>query len=306
VLTFVARRVLLLVPTSLGVLVAVFSLLHLVPGDPAALMLGETAREEDVAALRTALGLHRPLPEQLVRYLGGVLRGDLGESLTARVPVASLLRERVPPTAALATSSLALALLASIPLGALAAMRRGRLADHASMTLALVGISLPSFWLGPLLLWTFAVRLDLFPTGGAEDLRSLCLPAVTMALPLSALLARMTRASLLDEMGQDYVRVAVAKGLPAWRAVLVHAFRNALIPIVTVVGLQFGALLTGAIITEQVFAWPGLGGLLMEGIGSRDYPVVQGTILLFSLVYVVVNLATDVVYAACDPRVTLS
>ena len=299
-------RLLQLVPTVLGVLLLVFALLHLVPGDPAALMLGENANEQDVRALRATLGLDRPLPSQLGSYLSRLLRGDLGRSLSLGAPVAGLIGERLPATAALAVASLGLALCVAVPLGIGAALRRDSLWDHASMTLALVGISLPSFWLGPLLLWGFAVELDLFPTGGAEGIRSVVLPAVTLAFPLSALLARMTRASLLEEVSQDYVRVAGAKGLSRRRAVLRHAMANALIPIITVVGIQFGALLTGAIITEQVFAWPGLGGLLMDGIGARDYPLVQGTILLFALVYVLVNLATDLLYALVDPRVRLA
>ncbi|MFN7972187.1 MAG: ABC transporter permease [Acidobacteriota bacterium] len=303
---YAASRLLLVFPTVLGVFVLVFLLVHLVPGDPAAMMLGENASDADVAALRTTLGLDRPLGVQLLDALRGAATLELGQSLHFSEPVADLLAERIGPTALLASCALVLAIACALPLGAMAALHPGRAIDHASMTAALLGISIPSFWLGPLLLWLFAVKLDLFPTGGAEDARGLVLPALTLALPMTALLARMSRASLLDEARQDYVRVAESKGLSRSRAVLRHGLRNALIPIVTIVGLQFGSLLTGAIITEQVFAWPGLGGLLIEAIASRDYPLVQGTVLLFAVIYVLVNLATDLVYAAVDPRVRLS
>lgn len=304
-LSYLLSRLLQAVPTVLGVLLLVFSLIHLVPGDPAALMLGEGARDEDVAALRAQLGIDRPLPGQLASYLGAVATGDLGRSLSLGLPVSALLRERLGPTALLAIVALALAVLLAVPLGALAALHRGRAPDLLCMLVALVGISLPSFWLGPILLWLFAVELDLLPTGGAESARSVVLPALTLALPMMALIARMTRASLLEEAGQDYLRVATAKGLSRERALLRHGLANALIPVVTVVGLQLGALLTGAIITEQVFAWPGVGALLMEGIAARDYPLVQGTILVFAVVHVGVNLATDLLYALLDPRVRL-
>jgi len=286
-----------------GVLVLVFLLIHLVPGDPAEQILGEMASEHDVSVLRHELGLDQPLPLQLADYLGDLLHLDLGRSLVTRRPVVALLRERVGPTLILALSALLLGAFLAVPIGIAAAAWRDGLIDRASLLFASVGVAIPSFFLGPLLLWLFSVRLGLFPTGGAETVASLVLPTITLALPLAASLSRLVRASLLEEQGADYVKVAIGKGAGRGAAFLRHAFPNALLPVVTAFGLQAGSLLTGAIITEQVFAWPGLGGLLMEAILGRDYPIVQGTILLFAVVYILVNALTDAVYLYLDPRV---
>ena len=287
-----------------GVLVLVFLLIHLVPGDPAEQILGEMASEHDVSVLRHELGLDQPLPLQLADYLGDLLHLDLGRSLVTRRPVVALLRERVGPTLLLALSALLLGAFLAVPIGIAAAAWRDGLIDRASLLFASVGVAIPSFFLGPLLLWLFSVRLGLFPTGGAETVASLVLPTITLALPLAASLSRLVRASLLEEQGADYVKVAMGKGAGRGAVLLRHAFPNALLPVVTIFGLQAGSLLTGAIITEQVFAWPGLGGLLMEAILGRDYPIVQGTILLFAVVYILVNALTDAVYLYLDPRVS--
>ncbi len=286
-----------------GVLVLVFLLIHLVPGDPAQQILGEMASERDVAALRHELGLDRPLPIQLTAYLGNLLHLDLGRSLVTRHPVFALLRERVGPTLILAASALLFAVLLAVPIGIAAAALRDGPIDRASLLFSSVGVAVPSFFLGPMLLWLLSVRWGLFPTGGAETTAALVLPTITLALPLAASLSRLVRASLLEEQRADYVKVAIGKGAHRRSVLLRHAFPNALLPVVTVFGLQAGSLLTGAIITEQVFAWPGLGGLLMEAILGRDYPVVQGTILLFAIVYILVNALTDAAYLYLDPRV---
>ncbi len=300
---FVVRRVALTVPVLLGVATLVFSLIHLVPGDPALSMLGEGATPEEVLALRERLGLERPLPVQYVAFLSGVVRGDLGESLRYGTPVASEIAARVPATLQLALAAMLVAVGLAVPLGILAAVYRGTAVDHGAMTFALVGICLPNFWLGPLLAIVFAVQLGWLPVSGTGGLSHLVLPSITLGTALAAILARMTRAGLLEELGEPYVLAARAKGVSRWRAILRHAFRNSLIPIVTIVGLQFGAVLTGTIITETIFAWPGLGRLLIQSISFRDYPLVQGCILLIAVTYVAVNLATDVIYGFLDPRV---
>ena len=300
---FVVRRVALTVPVLLGVATLVFSLIHLVPGNPALSMLGEGATPEEVLALRERLGLERPLPVQYVAFLSGVVRGDLGESLRYGTPVASEIAARVPATLQLALAAMLVAVGLAVPLGILAAVYRGTAVDHGAMTFALVGICLPNFWLGPLLAIVFAVQLGWLPVSGTGGLSHLVLPSITLGTALAAILARMTRAGLLEELGEPYVLAARAKGVSRWRAILRHAFRNSLIPIVTIVGLQFGAVLTGTIITETIFAWPGLGRLLIQSISFRDYPLVQGCILLIAVTYVAVNLATDVIYGFLDPRV---
>jgi ABC-type dipeptide/oligopeptide/nickel transport system permease component len=303
VLAYVARRVLLTLPVLLGVATLVFSLIHLVPGDPAEVMLGEGAAPQDVADLRAKLGLDRPLATQYGAFLRGAVTGDLGLSFRTGQPVTEMIAERMPATAELGLASMAIAILVALPLGVVAAVRRGTAVDHASMTFALVGVSIPNFWLGPLLAIVFAVELGWLPVSGRGTAAHLVLPAVSLGLALAAILARMTRASLLDELGALYVRAARARGVSGTRAVAGHALRNSLIPIVTIVALQFGAVLTGAVITETIFAWPGIGRLLIQSIGFRDYPVVQGCILLISATYVTVNLVTDLAYGWLDPRI---
>ena len=287
----------------LGVATLVFALIHLVPGDPAQAMLGEAAPQADVIKLRHSLGLDQPLLTQYRSFLVGLAHGDLGSSFRYNAPVTAQIREKFPNTAALALAAMGFAILFAIPLGVVAAVFRGTFVDHAAMTVALAGISMPNFWLGPLLAILFAVRLGWLPVSGIGGFSHLVLPAVTLGAALSAILARMTRASVLEELRELYVLAARARGLSGARAVVRHAFRNSLIPIVTIVGLQFGAVLTGTIITETIFAWPGLGRLLIQAISFRDYPLVQGCILFISVTYVAMNLLTDLTYGWLDPRI---
>jgi len=305
VVRFLVRRLLLTIPVLLGVATLVFSLIHLVPGDPAQAMLGDGASPQDIAELRTNLGLDRPLLTQYASFLGSALTGDLGTSFRTGQPVTLMIAERVPATAELALAAMTVAILLAIPLGIVAAVWKNTAADHAAMTFSLAGISIPNFWLGPLLAIVFSVELGWLPVSGRGTLAHLVLPAVSLGLALSALLARMTRASLLEELGELYVRAARARGASPVAAVLNHAMRNSLIPLVTIVALQFGAVLTGAVITETIFAWPGIGRLLIQSIGFRDYPMVQGCILLIAVTYVTVNLLTDVMYGVLDPRIRL-
>lgn len=300
---FLVRRLLLTVPVLLGVATLVFSLVHLVPGDPVQVMLGDSASPADVAEMRGRLGLDRPLPVQYAAFLAGVATGDLGTSLRTNQPVVTAILERMPATAELAAAAMVVAVLIAMPLGVLAAVRAGTSVDHAATTLALLGISVPNFWLGPFLAIVFSVSLGWLPVSGRGTIAHLVLPAITLGAPLAAVLTRMTRASVIEELRELYVLAARARGVSRLRSVWAHAFRNSLIPIVTVLGLQFGAVLTGAVITETIFAWPGVGRLLVQSIGFRDYPLVQGCILLIAVTYVSVNLAVDVVYGFLDPRI---
>jgi ABC-type dipeptide/oligopeptide/nickel transport system permease component len=300
---FLIRRLLLTIPVLVGVATLVFSLIHLVPGDPVQAMLGESASPEDVVDMRQRLGLDRPLLVQYVSFLRGAIVGDLGMSLRTNQKVTEAIAERMPATFELAAAAMLVATLIALPLGVLAAARKGTAVDHAATTLALVGISVPNFWLGPLLAIVFSVSLGWFPVSGRGTPAHLVLPAITLGAPLAAFLARMTRASVLEELRELYVLAARARGVSRVRAVLRHAFRNSLIPIVTVLGLQFGAVLTGAVITETIFAWPGVGRLLIQSITFRDYPLVQGCILLIAVTYVGMNLITDVLYGFLDPRI---
>jgi ABC-type dipeptide/oligopeptide/nickel transport system permease component len=303
---FLVRRLVLAIPVLLGVATLVFSLIHLIPGDPAQAMLGDAASPESVIELRTRLGLNRPLHVQYAAFLMGVARGDLGESLRTNERVSSAIAARLPATVELALAAMFVAIVIAIPTGIVAAVWSGTGVDHAATTLALVGLSMPTFWLGPLLGLVFSVELGWLPVSGRGTVAHLVLPAITLGSPLAAVLARMTRASLMDELGETYVTAARARGLSEARIVLRHAFRNSLIPIVTVLGLQVGGVLTGAVITETIFAWPGVGRLLIQSIGFRDYPLVQGCILLIAVTYVSVNLLTDMAYAFLDPRIRLS
>jgi ABC-type dipeptide/oligopeptide/nickel transport system permease component len=302
-LRYLLRRLLLTIPVLLGVATLVFALIHLVPGDPAQSMLGEGASQEEVASLRHSLGLDRPLLAQYGSFLARISHGDLGTSFRYGTPVTGEIRARLYRTVQLAFAAMLVAVVLAIPLGILAAVFRGTAVDHAAMTLALAGISMPNFWLGPLLAILFAVRLGWLPVAGTGSVAHLVLPAVTLGAALSAILARMTRASLLEELRELYVVAARARGLSRARAIVRHAFRNSLIPIVTIIGLQFGAVLTGTIITETIFAWPGVGRLLIQSISFRDYPLVQGCILFISFTYVGMNLLTDLTYGLLDPRI---
>jgi ABC-type dipeptide/oligopeptide/nickel transport system permease component len=303
VIRFAARRVVLTMPVLLGVATLVFALIHLIPGDPAQSMLGESATAADVDALRHRLGLDRPLIVQYGTFLGGLVTGNLGMSLRTGTPVVSQIVERMPATIELAIAAMVVAMALSIPLGVLAAVCRGSVIDHAAMTVALAGISIPNFWLGPLLAIIFGVELGWLPVSGRGGLEHLVLPAVSLGAALAAILARLTRATVLEELRETYVRAARARGASRIRAVIGHAFRNSLVPIVTIIGLQFGAVLTGAVITETIFSWPGIGRLLIQSIGFRDYPMVQGCILLIAVTYVGVNLTTDLFYGVLDPRI---
>ncbi|MFQ5349732.1 MAG: nickel ABC transporter permease [Thermoanaerobaculia bacterium] len=302
---YLLRRLAYVVLIGLLVATLVFSLVHLIPGDPVEIMLGDNAQRSDVEELRRDLGLDRPLGTQYLEFLGGLLHGDLGRSIHFRQPVSKLLLDHYPATLELALASMVVALVVAVPLGILAAFRRNGAVDHGSRFLALLGVSMPNFWLGPMLILLFAIQLDLFPVSGRSGPASLVLPAITLGTALAGLLTRMIRSALGEELHRDYLQTARAKGLGRLWAVVRHAFRNASIPVVTVVGLQFGTLLTGAIITETIFAWPGLGRLIIQAIQLRDYPLVQGGVLAIALSYVLINLLTDLAYAALDPRIRL-
>jgi peptide/nickel transport system permease protein len=302
---FLLSRLLLAVPTIFGVITLVFLLIHLVPGDPVDVMLGETARAADKVRLRHQLGLDRPLPMQYARYLRRLARADLGRSLHSGRPVRRMIVARYPATLELAAGALLVAVLLAAPLGILAAARPGSPLDALSRGIAVVGAATPNFWLGPLLILVFAIALEWAPVSGRGGLDHLVLPALTLGLGMAAVLTRMLRATLLDRLGDDYIRTARAKGASAPRVLLNHALRNAVLPVVTVLGLQAGALLAGAIITETVFAWPGIGRLTLLAIQTRDYPLVQGCILVIALTYVVINLGTDLLYGIVDPRLRM-
>ncbi len=304
-LRFLAARLGSAALVALGVALLVFTLIHLVPGDPVEVMLGEAARPADRAALRRDLGLDQPLPVQLGRYVGGLLRGDLGRSLQSRRPVAAILGERIPASAALAGAALAVALALALPLGVIAALRPGSGWDSGAMVVSMLGVSIPNFVLGPLLILAFSLGLGWFPVSGSEGTGAIVLPALTLGTGMAAILARMVRSSLLEVLGEDYIRAARAKGCGELRTVLAHALPNATLPVITVVGLQLGTLLGGAVITEIVFAWPGVGQLTVEAIQRRDYPLLQASVLVISLAYVGVNTLTDLLYGWVDPRIRL-
>lgn len=304
-LGYLVRRILLAIPVLLGVATLVFSLIHLVPGDPAQAMMGDGASPQDIAELRANLGLDKPLTTQYVTFVRRALAGDLGVSFRTGQPVTTMIVERVPATAELAIAAMVVAILIAIPLGVVAAVWRGTPVDYGAMTFALAGVSIPNFWLGPLLAIVFAVELGWLPVSGRGTLGHLVLPAFSLGLALAAILARMTRASLLDELNELYVRAARARGVSRASSITTHALRNSMVPLLTIIALQFGAVLTGAVITETIFAWPGIGRLLIQSIGFRDYPMVQGCILLIAVTYVTVNLITDVMYGFLDPRIRL-
>jgi len=303
---WIAQRLVSAAIVVLGVACLVFALIHLVPGDPVDVMLGQSAQPADRAALRTSLGLDAPLDVQLGRYLDRLAHLDLGRSLHSRRPIAELLRERLPATAELAGAALGVTLVLALPLGIIAAVRRDTPWDYGATGFSLLGVSIPNFWLGPVLILVFSLWLGWFPVSGREGAGSVVLPAVTLGTAMAAILSRMVRSSLLEVLGEDYIRTARAKGLGFRAVVLRHALGNALLPIITLLGLQLGVLLAGAVITETVFAWPGIGLLTVEAIKQRDYPVVQACVLVISLTYVVVNLLTDLVYGWVDPRIRLA
>ena len=300
---YLLRRLLWTLPVLLGVLTLVFFLLHLVPGDPVDVLLGETALPADRALMRAELGLDRPLATQYVDFLRRTLSGDLGTSFGSRRPVTHEIAERLPATMELMLGAMAVAFALAFPLGIVAALHHGRWPDHVASFFALLGVAIPNFWLGPLLILLFAVHLDWLPVNERGGLEHLVLTAITLGTALAALLSRMTHTSLVEVLGEDYIRTARAKGVPERTVVARHALRNAAIPVVTVAGLQVGALLSGAIVTESIFDWPGLGSLLLEGIYGRNYPLVQGCVLVIAITYIAINLATDLVYGWLDPRI---
>lgn len=303
---YIIRRFLQMIPITLGILTLIFSLIHLIPGDPAVQIAGEGARPGDVQKVRVALGLDKPLWQQYVAYLNRLAHGDLGRSFRTNDSVAKEIAVRYPATMQLAFGAMLVALLVAFPLGIVSAIYRNSWIDNLARFFALIGVSMPSFWFGPLLIIAFAINREWFPVSGREDgLKSLVLPSVTMGLALSAILTRMIRVSLADELGQLYVTTAIAKGVTRSKAIFRHALKNALIPVITILALQFGSLLTGAIITEQIFSWPGLGRLLIQSITTRDYPQVQASILVIALTYIMVNFISDLLYGIVDPRIKL-
>lgn len=302
-LTYVLRRLAMTLLVLLAVSGLVFLMSHLTPGDPATIMLGENASAADVLRLRHDLGLDRPLVVQYGRYLGNIARGDLGQSIRSGRPVAREIWERFPPTLQLTLAATGLAVATGILLGALAATSRSRLIETCLMSTSLLGISMPSFWLGLLLILLFGLVLHWFPIAGGSGWQALVLPALTLGAQAAAVLARLTRASLLEVLPSDYVRTARAKGVAPRRVLMSHALRNAMIPVVTVIGLQFGGLLGGAVIVESVFARSGLGRFAVSAVQSRDFPLIQGIVLFAAAVYAVVNLSVDVLYVALDPRI---
>src|ERR1700752_4020208 len=299
------QRVLYTLPALWQVLTMGFLLIHIVPGDPVLQMLGEDARAEDLAQLRHTLGLDQPLGVQYVRYLEGLARGDWGRSLRYSAPVRPIVLDRFPATLELSLAALAVCLAIAIPAGVFSARRRGSTADRATSFFTLLGLSVPNFALGPVLILVFSIEIGWVPVSGRGGLSHLVLPAATLGAALAAILTRMVRGSMLEELSSDYVRTARAKGLPMSAVLFRHAFRNGLLPIITILGLQFGTLLAGTIVTETIFSWPGIGRLTVQAIAARDYPLLQGCILVISLSYVLVNLLTDVLYSVIDPRVRL-
>ena len=307
---YIFRRLLQAVPVLLGVSLLAFAIMHVVPGDPVRLIAGPDAPESVVARVRVELGLERPLHVQYLSFLGRALRGDLGRSLRSRAPVIDEIFSRFPATLELTTVSMLLAVVVGIPLGLVAAVRRASWLDYLAMGVSLSTLSMPIFWVAIVAIWLFSLQLGWLPVSGRagpvwewEGLRHIVLPAATLATTSLAIISRLTRSGMLDVLGREYVTTARAKGVPPWSVVGKHALKNALIPVVTVVGLQYGFLLGGAVVTETIFAWPGVGRLAITAILQRDYPVVQGCVLLVAVVFVLINLLVDVLYGWLDPRI---
>ena len=308
---YILRRLLASIPVVILVGVMTFSILHIAPGDPAVLMAGEEATPADVEAMRVALGFDKPFIVQFGKWSGRLLQGDLGTSIFSQHTIVSLMKPRIEPTLSLAIIAISLSIIIGVPLGVLAAWNQGSFVDRGVMVFAVLGFSIPVFWLGFLFIWAFAVKIHLFPAVGFVSitdgvfpfLRSLTLPALANAIPFSALVARMTRSTMVEVMQEDYIRTARAKGLTEAVVNVRHGLRNAAIPIVTVVGLVFAGLVGGAVVTETVFAIPGLGRLLVDGVVRRDYPIVQAMLMVVAVSYVFVNLAVDITYAFLDPRI---
>jgi peptide/nickel transport system permease protein len=305
-LTYVLRRVLLALPVLVGVSALSFSLLHFVPGDPVDIMLGDQASSADKVLLRKELGLDKPFNTQLASYFTGLTRLDLGVSLQSRRPVADEIAERIPATIELTLVAMMIALVVGIPLGVLAAVFRDTLIERAALIFGLIGMSTPGFWLGPMLILVFAIKLDWLPVSERGGIEHVILPALTLSFGLAAILTQVTRASMIEVVREDFVNVARAKGAGPIRLWFKHALSNAMMLIITIIGLQFGALLTGTVIVETIFDWPGVGTLLFQSIQQRNYPLVQGCVLFIAFTYVAVNLLTDLAYAVANPKVRLS
>ncbi len=307
---YVFRRILITIPVLFGVVLLVFLMVHMIPGDPAMMVVGLDSTEEQLQRVRKELGLDRPLHIQFLNYLGRIMEGDLGRSIHTRRPVWDSLKEHFPATLELTTASIILAGFLGIVIGVISAVRQYSIFDYLSMMGALVGISMPVFLIGLLLMWLFSLKLGWFPTGGRaqvfwslEGLRHMALPILTLTGISVAMIARLTRSTMLEVIRQDYITTARSKGLSECLVVYKHALRNALIPVVTYMGLQYGFLLGGAVVTELIFSWPGLGRLVVQAIYDRDYPIIQGCILLFSIIFVVINLVVDLLYGILDPRI---
>jgi ABC-type dipeptide/oligopeptide/nickel transport system permease component len=320
---YILRRLAQLIPVLLGISVMVFALLHLIPGDPAAIFLGQEATPAEIARLRHILGLDEPLLMQFGKFLLRLVHGDLGVSITQNVPVGGLVLKHLPATVELAVTAMVIAIVIAIPLGVISATRKGSVLDLGSLILAQLGVSMPVFWLGMLMITTFALRLHWLPTFGrgpsfseafvalakgdfaavSSTFTHILMPAMAMGLTAAALITRMVRSTMLEVLQQDYVRTARAKGISEFKVIFRHALRNALLPVVTIVGLQFGAMLGGAVVTESIFAWPGVGRLAVEAIGQRDFPVIQGTVLSLALSFSVMNLLVDLSYAYINPKI---
>ena len=302
----ILRRLASTAVVVLGVVVLVFLLIHFIPGDPVDVMLGESAQPADREALRISLGLDKPILDQLVIYMKGLINFDLGRSLHSQQPITALLAERIPATVELALAALLVTLILALPLGLIAAARHNTAWDQGAMAFSLLGVSIPNFWMGPLLILVFALWLGWFPVSGRDAAGAVILPALTLGTSLAAILARMIRSSVLEVLGENFIRTAYAKGLSRRQVLIRHALPNAMLPVITILGLQLGTLLAGAVITETVFSWPGIGLLTIEAIQSRDYPVVQACVLLIALTYVLINSFTDLLYAMIDPRIRVS
>jgi peptide/nickel transport system permease protein len=297
------RRLFGLVPVVVGVATLTFAMIHLVPGDPVVAMLGENAQAVDISAMRQELGLDQPLWQQYLAFFGGLASGDLGESFSMHEPVARIIAQHYPATAELAGAGLAVGIILALPMGIVAGANPGGPSDIGAMGFAILGISVPHICLGPLLMIVFSLYLGWLPLTGRGGLSHLILPALTIGTAIAAILARMLRQSLMQVLSTDYMRTARSKGLSRMAAIVHHGLRNALTPVITIVGLEAGALLTGSIVTEMIFSWPGIGRLMISAIGNRDYPLVEGCVLAFALSYVVINLVVDLIYYVVDPRI---
>lgn len=303
---YIMRRLLALIPILLGASMLIFAVMRLVPGDPARQALGPEATGDQVEILREEWKLNEPLPVQYAAWLGRSLQGDLGRSTVSRVPVTQELATRFPATLKLTFASMGVAIVLGLFFGIIAAVKYNSVLDRSSMVVAMIGICTPSFWLGLMLLLAFSVKFHWFPSSGAGGVSHLVLPAITLGAAASAIIARVTRSSMIEVFAEDYVRTARAKGLKETAVIVRHALKNALIPIITILGLEFGGLLAGSVVTETVFAYPGIGQLLINSINNRDFPIVQGALLLFSVQFVLINLLVDLLYARVDPRISYS